>query len=279
MDLNTLLDSLASTTENSGNFSLNSFEESEAYEIENLLVRQGVSRSAAKKQSRVAVKRPAFKQPLQQAARANGGQGIKVLGGGMNTPSFSAQFDIKVRRVTNNIAGVALPFVIFAQLDAKNGFRQIMNNIPAGITLTSVDCGESDGAPDKMIFTFTNANGLVDTVEVTCSQYPYPSFLEAMATNKFRASKVRYGISDIAQQSQFNNQFLITTRSMFGKTTTDSISISSFKDPNQQQTGLIDVDGEFGFDRETGILSTINGVALFEANLSMFIEAFEKNTI
>jgi hypothetical protein len=277
MDLDILLDSLAQEAEYGGNYQLDSYEADEAYEIENFLVsRRGIRRGKARKMAATAVRRPAFKRPMQTAARSNGGQGIVSITGNRNTPVSAAQFDVNIKRVTANIAQ-DLPFVIFGQQDSKNGFRKVIDNLPTGVTLTSVEIGEVQGEPEKLIFTYTeNAN--VDTVEVTCNQYPYPSFLEAMSTNFFRMSKLRYQLSDSAQLSQFNNDFSVTTRSMFGKRSANSISINAYKDPKQFQAGIIDVDGEFDLDKETSILSSIINVAGFEVNLAMFIEKFETKT-
>ncbi len=276
MDLDLLLDNLAREADEYGsNYQLDSYEADEAYEIENFLVsRSGIKRGRARKMGAVAVKRPAYKRPLQQMARSNGGQGIVSVSGSRNTPVSAAQFDINVKRVSANIAQ-DLPFVIFGQQDSKNGFRKLMDNLPTGVVLTSVEMGESDGQPEKLIFTYTEQAN-VDTVEVTCNQYPYPSFLEAMSTNFFRMSKLRYQLSDSAQLTQFNNEFSVGIRSMFGKKSADSISINAYKDPRQYQAGIIDVDGVFDIDKETAILSSIIAVAGFEVNLAMFIEKFER---
>jgi len=271
MDLDNMFDMLENEAGNTGLVQLNSYEESESYEVENFLKRQGYPARSAKQMARVGVKNPSFKNTLLQSARSNNGQGVQMVQSDKGTKT-AAQFDITITRNSANIAGI-LPFCLFGPNDALNGYRQVMDNLPAGTVLTSVRSGENNSLPSSLVFTFTNGAN-VDTVTVTCNQYPYPSFLTALNTDMFKASKIRYSISDATQLTQFNQPFDFKVRSMFGKKSADSVSIGAYKAPQQFQNGIIDVDGVFDLDKETTILSSIIGVAGFSVTLSMFIEKF-----
>jgi len=270
-DLDSMLDMLEVEAQNASYVELNSYEQTEAYEVENFLKKQGILPRSAKQMARVAVKNPALKMPVLSAARANGGQGLQMVGG-KGMPRAAAQFDLVVTRDSANIAG-ALPFVLFGAQDAENGYRQVIDNLTGGTVLTRVRYGENAGFPSSLVFTFTNA-AFVDTVTVTCNQFPYPSFLAAMGTDMFKMSKIRYSLSDASQLTQFNQSFEFKVRSMFGKKSADSVSIGAYKDPRQYQNGIIDVDGIFDMDKETSILSSIIGVAGFSVTISAFIEKF-----
>lgn len=273
MNLDQLLDMLDSEAQNSAYENLSSFESDAAYEVENYLKKQGFDQRKASKMANVAVKRPAFAQPLINAARANNGQGMALLTGNENTRAkMAAQFDIKITRVTANIVE-NLPFVLFAPQDAENGYRSIINNLPAGVVLTRVRFGENSGFANSLVFTYTSAAGS-DDVAVTCNQYPYPSFLQSIAVDMFKLSKMRYGISIAASQTQYDNDFKFVTRSMFGKSSSNSLSVGSFKSPNQFLQDKIDIDGVFDLDKETGILNSIIPTAGFSVTMSMFVEKF-----
>lgn len=273
MNLDQLLDMLDSEAQNSAYENLSSFEADAAYEVENFLKKQGYDGRKAGKMANIAVKRPAFAQPLVQAAKANGGQGMAMLTGNQGTSGkMAAQFDIKITRVTANIVE-SLPFVIFAPQDAVNGYRSIISNLPAGVSLLRVRSGESDSLPNSLIFTYASAAGNDDVV-VTCNQYPYPSFLQSIAVDMFKLSKMRYGISNAALQAQYDNPFLFTTRSMFGKVVQNNLSVASFKSPTQFQQDKIDIDGTFDLDKETGVLNSIVPTAGFSVTMSMFVEKF-----
>lgn len=273
MNLDQLLDMLDSEAQNSAYENLSSFEQDAAYEVENFLKKQGYDPRRAGKMANVAVKRPSFSQPLVAAARANSGQGMAMLTGNENTRAkMAAQFDITITRVTANIVE-NLPFVLFAPQDAENGYRSIISNLPAGVVLTRVRYGENSGFANSLVFTYTSATGSDDVV-VTCNQYPYPSFLNSLAVDMFKLSKMRYGISIAASQTQYDNPFLFVTRSMFGKVLSNNLSVASFKSPNQFQQDKIDIDGTFDLDKETGVLNSIIPTAGFRVTMSMFVEKF-----
>ena len=92
----------------------------------------------------------------------------------------------------------------------------------------------------------------------------------------FRLSKIRYTISDTTLTDQFQKQFKVVERSLFGKVNTNAISVSAYKDPRQFQAGIIDLNAVIDIDSETCILTSIRPTAAFSVTLSIFVEKFDK---
>lgn len=240
----------------------------EAYEIEDFIRRNpdrfpAMSRKVALKQS----------SATPQVGMGKG----DYLKGNAGTPVASAQFDIKIKRLTANI-NQKLPFAIFGANDAQNGYRRIIQDIPTGITLESVKYGTNStpSLPNALRLTYNDGVNPTDDVEITCDQYPYPAFLQSTLNDIFRLSKMRYSISDAGELSQFSNALVLVESSMFGKSSRNSISVNAYKSPDQFQNVIIDINGNFGIDSETSFVSSINPKAGLEVTISVFVQKFFK---
>lgn len=277
-ELDELLDMLEMQSRSNDNYTLSSYEEDESYEVENFLKRaQGIPTFQARKMAVAAVKNPVALQKIRQQMAKNSGRGAMQIEANANQPAAAAQFDIVITRNSANIAET-LPVVLFDPQDAANGYRAIVSGLlPAGTVLTSVRYGENLSQPNALRFTYTKGVD-VDTIDVTCPQYPYPALLNSAITDLLRLSKIRYSISDTAQLSQFSNGHAIVQRTMFGKKSENALSIGAYKRPDQFQTGIIDVDGVFELDKETGILLSINASAGFSVTISSFVEKFYRQS-
>lgn len=277
-DLDDLLQLMEEEANSSSNYTLSSYEEEEAYEVENFLVRnQGMGKFQAKRMSHAIVKNPVALRKVQKQMSKNAGRGAFTIEANDNQPASAAQFDIVITRNSANIAQ-ALPVILFGTQDALNGYRALVSGLLTGGTvLTSVRYGENVSQPNALRFTYTNG-GVSDTIDVSCPQYPYPSMLTSGITDLLKLSKIRYSISDTTQLSQFSNGHAIVQRTMFGKKSENTISIGAYKRPDQFQNGIIDVDGTFDVDKETGILMSINASAGFSVTWSMFVEKFYRQT-
>lgn len=284
MGLDELLNQVETQVQNGYVAEVNSYEAEAAYEVENYLVgSKGYSRPRAASMAKNIVANPAimsrFKPALGAAKVGGGSNGQTFLAGNDFTPATAAQFDITITRLTHAI-NQSLPVAIFAPQELENGYREMLAPyIPTGVTLTAVNYSELDSKPTQVDFVYTSGNDS-DTLEVRCVQYPYPSFLKSAITDKFRASKMRYSLSDATILSQFSEVFNIRQASMFGKTTTNKISVGANKDPRQYQNGIIDIDGAYPIDKETGFVIGIcdPGANNFRVTLSMFIEKFQRQT-
>ena len=187
----------------------------------------------------------------------------------------AAQFSINVARPTAAIVGTKLPFVVFGPLDIQNGYRQIITGLlPAGVALTSVTIGEVSGKPNDCTFTYTAAGPLVDSVVVTCGTMAYPSLMISLITDLILSTKLRITLSDAAQTAQFNETLNANTRNMFGSNHQNPITPADYKSPEQFQQGIVDLDVDYKFDKETMLVSNILAVAGFSINYSLNIAQF-----
>lgn len=186
----------------------------------------------------------------------------------------AAQFTIQIKRNTANIVGEILPVMVFDPIDLENGYRRALQGyIPAGVVLTSVTSGEKVSLPNTVRFTYTQGV-LVDTIDITCSSAPYTSFLASLVTDKFDLNKIRFTLSDPAQVAQFANECQFYTRSMFGLGSTVPITPDNFRSPQQYQAGIVDVDVDSKFDKQSGVIVPINAVANFQVSLNCFSPRF-----
>lgn len=201
----------------------------------------------------------------------------------LNLPNFAptpgnvnaaAQFTVQIKRLTNLITA-PLPVAVFAPVYGPNGWRILLQGrMPAGVTLRKVEGGEADNMPDRYLFTYTDAGDKVDAIEVTCTTAPYPAFLAALITDRFKLNKLRLTLSDPSQVAQYANQLSFVTRSMFGLGTSNDLVPDNFRSPQQYQAGIVDVDVDASFDKQTGIVTTINPVAGLQMSINCFASSF-----
>ena len=171
-------------------------DEMDSYEVENYLKRKGMPAARAA----ILAQSVSSKQVANKAASKGSVLGMYASEG---TPTSSAQFDIIITRNSANIAGVDLPVCVFGPLDLENEYSQVIT-LPTGAALT-VTSGYANDRPNALRFSYTvGAN--TDTVDITCQQYPYPSFIKATMVDLFRLSKIRYTISDTTLTDQFQKQ-------------------------------------------------------------------------
>lgn len=214
----------------------------------------------------------------QNSMRGSGTQ----LPTGLNLPNSAptpgnvnaaAQFTIQVKRVSANIAG-ALPVMLFSPIDLINGYRKVLQGyIKPGAALTSVRYGENESLPNTVEFTYTEGVD-VDTIEVTCPTAPYPMFLQSLITDMFRINKIRISLSDPAQISQFANEMMFQTGSMFGLASQNPVVPDNFRSPQQYQAGIVDVDVDASIDKQTGLIIPVNSVAGLQVSVNFFAPKF-----
>lgn len=207
---------------------------------------------------------------------------------GKSGKTEAANFTLAVTRVSNIATGPSyagpLPFAMFGSSQAINGYRRLLNGlIPTGVTLNAVLRGEYNGQPEAVVFWYLNPTTLgQDYIRVTCPQVPYPQLLEAAYTDNFKASKLRYTLTDPTQVQQYNQPFNIYRTSMFGRQTSDSLDVATYRKPNDFQQGIVDLEGSLNIDKEIAIVSAIvlttTPLVPFGFNLSMFVEKYYRQT-
>lgn len=193
-----------------------------------------------------------------------------------------AQFDIVITRLTSNI-DFDLPFILFAQMHVYSNYQQMINQyLPAGVTLESIAFFATGAVAFK--FTTGGAAPNVDYVYVTCNQVPYSTFLAATASDMLVVEKNRYSIADTAYRINYDKGYKLTKKGIFGKFEEEDITVNSYINPQQFQSGIIDVDVIFGIDKERGLLhfmapNPAGAAAPISVQFSMFVSAFRKDNI
>lgn len=184
-----------------------------------------------------------------------------------------AQFDIIVSRTSAAIAGTSLEAALFGQIHYEGGYAKgILNPAPGGSFV--VTGGIHDALPTLVRVAHTvGAN--TDNIDITCNQVNYPTFLSSMGKDLFRLSNIRYTLNDPTQLVQFAELLEFRTKSLFGKGGQNPISVSSFKDPNQFQNGIIDIPVNVDIDKETALVISMAPIVV-SVTLSVFVSKFNK---
>lgn len=206
-------------------------------------------------------------------------RGVNPVGRGADKYGAAAQFDIKVTRNTGNI-NRTLPVALFGAIDYEGNYSAVLGTyLPSGV---SVSVAKSSG---NMVFTYVEG-AATDTITVTCSQVAYNSFLQATITDVMSVRAIRYTLTDNTQLTNFDNIFAFVKRSLYGSDKRDNISVTSYREPNQFQSGIIDIgnvkDGNSNvttIDKETSLVIGMNdlvGATAFTATLSLFVNAYNK---
>lgn len=183
-----------------------------------------------------------------------------------------AQFDIRIKRNSANIANTNLECAVFGSTHLDGGYQGIVNPASGGSFV--VTGAIYNTLPDRVRFAHTvGAN--TDQIDVFCNQINYPTFVKSTQSDLFRISNIRYTLTDPTQLGQFATPFEVRTKSLFGKASANPVSVASFKKPEQFQNGIIDLPIEAVIDKET-ILMVSMFPAVCEVTLSIFVERFHK---
>jgi len=114
-------------------------------------------------------------------------------------------------------------------------------------------------------------------VIVRCTQVGYGTLLDALNSDRFIMNLLRYVMSDTSAVglAQYNNNVAIVKQSLFGKFDQDWVSPTSFKMPEQFQTGIIDIPIEKGVDKQVELATYVNYDAV-TVQWSLFVNYLEK---
>lgn len=179
-----------------------------------------------------------------------------------------ANFNIQVTRPTRAIVGVSLPFVLFGYQEEQNLYKSLITSIlPAGVTFTSY-------TTNGIASTFTYTSGAnVDTIVVTCKEYPYVPLVYSSSVNRFEVAYMRYRLSVTTQIAQYDEAFTFVKRNMFGITETNPINIGSYQKPEDYNTGIVNVPVAYNVGKAKSITHSIidSGAANFSITISMFV--------
>jgi hypothetical protein len=197
-------------------------------------------------------------------------RGLASQSQGVKNPNTNnlANFNIQVTRPTRAIVGVSLPFVLFGYQEEVNLYKSLINSIlPAGVTFTSYTTNGINST-----FTYTQGAN-VDTIVVSCKEYPYVPLVYASSVNRFEVAYMRYRLSVTTQIAQYDEAFTFVKRNMFGITETNPINIGSYQKPEDYNTGIVNVPVAYNVGKAKSITHSIidSGAANFSITISMFV--------
>lgn len=219
------------------------------------------------------------------------------LGQGAYNPPFNAQFQLQVlpyyfteaAGVYTEIAAAGLhatlknklAFFLFGNIDFESGYPLLQGQFPVqtwnygvpfiyGRTVTPAVNGIAIDATvtaklqkgDLVIPYYATAGGTkyVGILVVRSQDVPFGSLLQATQSNMFGLSTIRYVVNSAAAAdlAQFNNAIICTDETMFGKIQKDSVNPNAFKNPEQMQDQIIDIDFDFRVSKQKALSSYFN---------------------
>lgn len=197
-------------------------------------------------------------------------KGLASQSQGVKNPNTNnlANFNIQVTRPTRAITNTSLPFVLFGYQEEVNLYKSLINSIlPAGVTFTSYTTNGINST-----FTYTQGAN-VDTIVVSCKEYPYVPLVYASSVNRFEVAYMRYRLSVTTQIAQYDEAFTFVKRNMFGITETNPINIGSYQKPEDYNTGIVNVPVAYNVGKSKSITHSIidSGAANFSITISMFV--------
>jgi hypothetical protein len=251
----------------SGNYA--SFDGVSNFEVENLVKATGMERRIAQQMIAEAKKTPRISKGVLFGTPQP-----------VNTDRAKAQFSLLVTRNSRNLT-VELPVPLFGAVDLESGYvNALAQYLPTGITISNVQVGIASGKAFEKTLVISYTDGTdTDTVTVTCKNMPYPSFLKAILSDVFINSLTRYTLGNTANQDQLNAQFTVAKKSLFGKQESDDITVGAYKDPNQNQTNIVDVNIPYGIDKNTTVIMGFKHTTTGTVALDFFVSSYERTTV
>lgn len=253
-------------------------------------------------------RRPDSFIPAGGATQGNTLQLLQAFG----NPPFDAQFDLSIKLfyftesgdVYTEIAASALaaslktklPAFLFGHTDYAAGYAKLKQqynvnvwayNKPFTYWFTPAECtlGPLDATvtaklePGDIVFPFTATTaGPVNTLGIVVIHSPqvaYATLLNALSSDLFYTNLIRYIIADTALVAQYANAIGTYDLTLFGKFKSDTINPNSFKQPDQQQAGIVDIPAVQGIDKNTAWGININYNAIDNV-LSIFANGVDK---
>lgn len=125
-----------------------------------------------------------------------------------------------------------------------------------------------DFATGNLVLTYA----VGQTVTIGCSDNPYRWLMKTMESNSFQTSLIRMTVSSTAQYGFKLKPF---RRSAFGATGGNNINPNAYRDPQNQQANIIDINSKVAFDNEHGLSFELAAVAS-TVDLSLFIPVYAK---
>lgn len=206
---------------------------------------------------------------------------IKLLyftenGSGVYTSKTAAQI-----LVAQPTLATKLPSFIFGNSDYSGGFARLRAAFPINVWTYDIPFvygvgGQADGhfstfdasvtallVTGDLVMPFWATIGGVNYVAlsiVRCTQVAYGTLLSALSSDMFQMNMIRYIMSDTTAVglAQYANNINVFKQSLFGKFDSDFVSPNSFKLPEQQQDGVIDIPLVKFIDKQIALATLVN---------------------
>lgn len=220
---------------------------------------------------------------------------LVTVGQGLYNPPFKAQIQVNILKYYFSYTGgvftpvlpaavpaplqLALPVFIFSNSDYSSGFSKLRGQYPLsgwsyaapfifgatpwpGTALSGIfDANVTNLLRGgDLVLPFTGSSGGTNYVAlaiVRTSDVPYGTLLDATNSNTFNINLLRYNVT-AGQELQFANAILCADETMFGKFTSDPVNPESYKNPEQDQDNIIDIDIKFDVNKQRGLSTLVN---------------------
>lgn len=236
-----------------------------------------------------------------------------TLGQGIGNPQFIAQFDITMKQlffteavgvytqVTASAVIGAQPSLatklaafLFGQSDYNAGFPKLRSLFPLNVwkydnpfvygigqgatVFSTLDATvKAQLEVGDLVLPYSAVLGGVNYVAmqvIHCDQVGYGALLAALSSDNFTTNMIRY-VLPTADVAQYSNNIRMIRQSLFGKSSDDKTSPNSFKIPEQQQDGIVDIPLRKLFDKESALGTYIN-VGIVNVQWSIFVSSVVK---
>lgn len=195
---------------------------------------------------------------------------------------------------------VDLPAFLFLNTDFESGYAKLKSEFPVsggwaynpvfvygkqpnpGVLVngvyTALDATASGFLRDgDLVLPFSARIAGTDYVALTVvrsSDVPFASMLGSTNSNTFDINMLRYTVNN-GQDAQFSNGILVYEETMFGKLSSDPINPEAFKNPEQQQQYILDIDVNTRINKQKGLATTIDYDVL-NVRWNLFIQDAKK---
>lgn len=123
---------------------------------------------------------------------------------------------------------------------------------------------------DLLVPTF-NLDSLA-AAKVSCNQIPYRQLLGELEDTVLAVRKVKMQVTNT---TQFDNEFRFIRKSIFGRVDENTLEPSTYVDPINPNTRVIDITQGYLVDKKTGIFITLEPNE--DTSLSFFVTAYKIN--
>ena len=230
---------------------------------------------------RIDVKQAAILKRGIRVAKGDGMSGPR-RNMGVNPTGYSAQFTLNITRSSANITSpVIVP--LFGSAFLSSAYAGIITQ-PNDVALTKIDAGAINATDltyaNSVRFQYKKVSDptKIDYVTITCSDIAYPALLAMTLNDSFIYNQIRYGISDSTKLTQFDQEFSLNVKTLFGKTESNKITVRASKSPFQFSNDAVDIQNALAIDKTKTIGLGMIASENFSVTWYGFIDLYNANT-